>query len=113
MSWTTLLWTVLLWTGYIYPSSGDPTFISYNWYDFLQVSAISWRFDRGSLDLSTYNKIGTHWMWFDQAYIKNKVYVVDWLLRASTSELLETAIDEMVRACSVPNQLLKIRRKSL
>lgn len=112
MSWTTLLWTVLAWTGYIYPSSSDPTYISYNWYDFLRVGEIQNRFDRWTLDLSSYDTIKAHWMWFDQAFIKSKIVIVRWVLSATTSSLLEEEIDSLIRACQKPNQLLKIKRKN-
>lgn len=100
-----------MWTGYIYPTSGDPTHISYNWYDFPKVSTINNRFNRGSLDLSTYDNIRSHWMWFDQALIKSKEYTVNGILFADTSALLETAIDNMIQACQKANQILKIKRR--
>lgn len=111
MSGTALLWSVLMWTGYIYPIFGDPTYISYNGYDFPKVSEIMNRFDRGSLQLSTYDKIRSHWMWFDQALIKSKEYTVNGILFADTSALLETAIDTMIRACQQSNKVVKIKRR--
>lgn len=111
MSWSTILWTLLMWTGYIYPTTGDPTHISYNGYDFLKVSKISNRFNRGTLDLSTYDNIRSHWMWFDQAFIKSKDYTVEWILFADTSVNLEIQIDYLTQACQKPNQLLKIKRR--
>jgi len=111
MPWSTLLWTLLMWTGYIYPTTWDPTHISYNGYDFLKVSKISNRFNRWALDLSTYDNIRSHWMWFDQAFIKNKDYTVEWILFADTSENLEIQIDYLIQACQKPNQLLKIKRR--
>ena len=96
MFWTSLYSSFLYWSNTIRKTTEnlfDIDLIWFNWYDFsdIIISNIPDSYDKNSIDIQTFN-LSTHWQWFSNRLIKDKIFTIEWWVLANSLSELEEKI---------------------
>ena len=96
MFWTSLYSSFLYWSNTIRKTTEnlfDIDLIWFNWYDFsdIIISNIPDSYDKNSIDIQTFN-LSTHWQWFSNWLIKDKIFTIEWWVLANSLSELEEKI---------------------